>query len=136
MLRRGSIFVGLVFLLAFPMLSGTALAHHSRASYTYNAVALKGTVVDYVWGNPHVQIIWNVKEDNGNTVKWTGELASITTEIAQGLTKDSLKPGDEILLNVFPAKNGSPYCVVDEIKFPDGRYLVKSRGKPPAEAQN
>ena len=129
MFRRASLFVPLAFVLAFPMLNHVALAHHSRAAYSQTQTTLKGTVVEYDWGNPHVRVGFNVKDSGGNVVRWMGELASVTTVISDGLTKNSLKPGDEVLITGFPAKDGGPFCVVTEIRWPDGRILMQfSRG--------
>jgi len=127
MFRRASLFVGLASILAFPILNHVALAHHSSAAYSKSEVTLKGTVVEFVWENPHVRVDFNVKDNSGNVVRWTGTLASITTAIADGLTKNSLKPGDEVLMTGWPAKNGTPFCVVTGIKQGDGTLLMQSR---------
>ena len=41
-----------------PMLTSRVLAHHGNAAWSTNEVTLKGTVVDYVWRNPHVLLVW------------------------------------------------------------------------------
>ena len=51
--------------LAGVMLARPAAAHHSTAAYSANEVTLKGTIVEYDWGNPHVLIFWDVKDDSG-----------------------------------------------------------------------
>ena len=39
-----------------------ALAHHGNAAYDLdNPITLKGTVTEFVWSNPHVQIYFDVK---------------------------------------------------------------------------
>ena len=76
MLRRSLIIIAVAVGFACPMLSRPLLAHHSTAAYSANEVTLKGTVVEYDWGNPHVVVVWDVKDDSGNTVRWTGELPS------------------------------------------------------------
>src|SRR2546427_7220751 len=85
-------------MVVFPITNGILSAHHSKAHYESDdkQKTFKGTVVEYQWRNPHVYVVWDVKDDSGKVVRWTGELSSVTTSIADGLTKSSLKPGDEI----------------------------------------
>ena len=43
-------------------LPGAVSAHHSNASYDRDHQSkLKGTVVEFKWTNPHIQIIFEVK---------------------------------------------------------------------------
>src|SRR2546430_3763279 len=43
-------------------------------------------------------------DQNGKAAQWVGEMASVTSMIADGMTKDSLKIGDQILVVAFPSK--------------------------------
>jgi hypothetical protein len=127
MLRRMLVIAALlVAVAAFPMLNLPAVAHHGTALWSNNEVTLKGTVVEYTWRNPHVLVAWNVTDDKGNVVKWTGELASPESLMADGgLTKATLKPGDEVIMYVRPAKSGAPNSVVDQIKRGDGSMVLR-----------
>ena len=59
------------------LVSGPMFAHHGGAQYeTKHPVTITGTVTEYIFTNPHVQIHFDVKEDNGNTEKWIAETAS------------------------------------------------------------
>ena len=42
-----------------------------------------------------------------------------------GLTKDTLKPGDEVIMYVRAAKSGAPHSVVDQIKRGDGTMVLR-----------
>ena len=114
--------LGLVAVFAIP--SGVALAHHSNAEYGDKMVTMKGTVKEYRWRNPHVTVVWDVKETDGKTTTWRGELASITSVLGHGLTKNSLKAGDEIKIAVFPSKLGTPESVIVYITRPDGTVVL------------
>src|ERR1700740_3197265 len=81
---------------AFLMFGAAVLAHHSAAHYSREIMTTRGTVVQYIWRNPHVTLIWSVKNPNGETREWVGELASVTSMIADGMKKDSLKVGQEV----------------------------------------
>lgn len=111
--------------IVLPMLNHPVLAHHSTAAYQTSVVVQKGTVTDYIWRNPHVLVDWTVKDDSGKVVQWQGEMASITSVIADGLTKDSLKPGQDVIMTVLPAKSGEPRAIIAAIKLADGTTVLK-----------
>jgi uncharacterized protein DUF6152 len=126
MLRRLLTMAALIVMVSLTLMNLPALAHHGTALWSNNEVTLKGTVVQYVWRNPHVLIEWTVKDDKGNAVQWTGELASPESLMADGgMTKDTLKPGDEVIMYVRPAKSGAPNSVVDQIKRGDGTMVLR-----------
>ena len=41
-------------------LTSPVLAHHGNAAWSTSQITLKGTVVNYVWRNPHVLLIWKI----------------------------------------------------------------------------
>ena len=102
-----------------------AVAHHSKAHYGNQELTTKGTVVEYKWRNPHVFVVWDSKDQNGKTIQWIGEMNSVTSMIADGMTKNSLKPGDEVIIVVFPSKNsGSGEALIKKIMKADGTVVV------------
>jgi hypothetical protein len=105
---------------------GVASAHHSRAGYDSDdkQLTLKGIVTEYKWKNPHVFIVWDTKDANGKVVQWVGELSSVSTMISEGMNKQSLKPGDEILVTAVPAKEGKPQSLIRKVVKPDGKVVV------------
>lgn len=108
----------------FNMPSSVTLAHHSNAEYGDKLTTMNGTVVEYRWRNPHVTVVWDAKDANGKVVRWRGELASIGSVMGHGLTRSSLKPGDEIRIAVFPSKLGTPESVIVDILRPDGTVVL------------
>jgi hypothetical protein len=114
--------LALVTVFAIP--SGIAFAHHSNAEYGDKMATMTGTVVEYRWRNPHVTVVWDVKDANGKVVTWRGELASVTSVMGHGLTKNSLHPGDEIKIAVFPSKLGTPESVIVYITKTDGTVVL------------
>jgi len=126
MLRPTLLITVMVALVAFPILNTPVVAHHGTALWSANEITLKGTVVEYVWRNPHALVIWDVKDDKGNVVQWTGELASPETLMGDGgMTKNTLKPGDEVIIYVRPAKSGAPHSVIDQSKRADGTMVLR-----------
>ena len=125
MLRRSMTLLVFALVFLFPAFQRPALAHHSTAQFSIDDITLRGTVVEYDWGNPHVVVVWDVKDNSGKVVRWTGELASVTSLLADGLTKNSLKPGDDVIMNVRPAKSGTPNGIISQIKRGDGTMVLR-----------
>lgn len=108
------------------MFSFSVAAHHGNAAWTTTETALKGTIIDFVWRNPHVLLTWSTKDDTGKEVQWTGEVGSPESMMADdGWTKQTFKPGDELILIVRTAKSGVPNAVIDQIKRPDGTVVMR-----------
>jgi hypothetical protein len=127
MVRRILMIAVLVAMVGFPLLNLPVLAHHGSAAWGPNEVKENGTIVSFLWRNPHVLVVYNVKDANGNVVQWTGELNSPETEQQQnGLTKDSLKAGEEVIVFGHPAKNGAHNSLITRINRPDGTNVVLS----------
>jgi hypothetical protein len=115
-------------LAAIVLLSVTSpvVAHHGNAAWSTTEVTLKGTVVDFVWRNPHVLLVWTTKDDSGKSVQWTGEVGSPESMMADdGWTKQTFKPGDELILVLRAAKSGVPNGVIDQIKRADGTVVMR-----------
>ena len=103
--RRAVLVVGAGLLLA----AMPVFAHHSfKAEYDDNhPITLNGTVTKVTWKNPHVQLYLAVKDEAGKVTNWELELDSPNMLMSQGWKVDSLKPGDHVTANGFPAKNGA-----------------------------
>jgi hypothetical protein len=100
-------------------------AHHSFAAEYDSAkpVTLKGTVTKMEWMNPHARFYVDVKDDKGATVGWELELGSPNGLMRRGWTRNSLKPGDSILVEGYLAKDGSKLANARQITLADGRKV-------------
>ena len=126
MLRAVLMVAVLAAIVLSPMLTSPIQAHHGNAAWSTTEVTLKGTVVDYTWRNPHVLLFWTTKDDSGKTMQWTGEVGSPESMMADdGWTKDTFKPGEELVLVLRPAKSGVPNGVIDQIKRADGTVVMR-----------
>ena len=104
--KLGAISFLVVFVLAASL---PLLAHHGNASYdTEKTVTVKGTVTDYIWANPHVFVKVDAKDDNGNTQHWVIEAQNLVAQSDLGWSNTMFKPGDQVVIDVTPAKNGRP----------------------------
>jgi hypothetical protein len=100
----------LVFILAagFLRFAEPAWAHHGVSGYDMDKViTLTGTVASFDWSNPHCLIHLDVKDSNGDHKDWIIELAAPTIMRRNGWTKDSMKPGDAVVAETHPARNGA-----------------------------
>jgi len=98
------------FLLATILLAATsaaAFAHHGTSRYDLaKSITLTGTVTGFDWGNPHCLVHMDVKNENGDVQHWTLELASPFTMSRAGWTRNSMMPGDMIVAQTHPARDG------------------------------
>ena len=98
-----------VLVVAFVAVSVQLFAHHGAASYdTSRTVTVSGTVTEYIWANPHVFLKVDTKDDSGNTSHWVIEAWNPVTQTGRGWTKNTFKPGDEVVVDVTPARNNQP----------------------------
>jgi Family of unknown function (DUF6152) len=107
------------------ILSLPLLAHHGVAAYDMTKnITLKATVTEWVWSNPHCILQFDVTDDRGQVVQWTAETENPSSMIHQGWTRQSMKPGDQITVTVYQAKNGKPIARIIGILLPNGQKLA------------
>jgi hypothetical protein len=100
-------------------------AHHGNAAYDEkNPITIKGTVTEYAWVNPHVQIYLDVKDEKGGVAHWSVETYSPGKLIRAGWSKDVIKPGDLVSITLVPAKSGAPVGFLHKLVLPDGKVLT------------
>jgi hypothetical protein len=101
-----------------------AFAHHGGAAYdAKNPLTLKGTVTDFKFINPHVQIYFDAPDEQGNPVHWNCESIDPAMLMRQGWTHDILKPGDKITITGNPAKSGAKVMVLRNLVLANGTQL-------------
>jgi hypothetical protein len=106
-------------------------AHHSfAAEYDSKApVKFKGVITKLDWMNPHVYFYVDVKEENGNVIHWACEAANPNSLARRGWKKNSLKPGDEVSVDGFRAKDGSFTMNTRSIVLADGTKVFSGEGE-------
>ena len=108
-------------------LSGTSLwEHHSLAAEfdQKKPISLSGTLTKLDWRNPHAWLYMDVKNSSGGIDKWECELGSPNAMTRAGFTQDSVKLGDEIVLDGILAKKGTNICSTRTVKAKDGRTVL------------
>ena len=102
------------------------LAHHAfGGEFDANRpVKLQGAVTKVEWVNPHAWIHLAVKKADGSTEEWMVEGGTPNTLLRQGITKNSLLPGTEIVVDGYQTKDHSLNRANGrDVTFPDGRKL-------------
>ena len=102
-----------------------AVAHHAFAAEfdSNKTVTVKGTVGKVEWTNPHIWIYVDTKDESGTVTRWQCEGGSPNTLTRQGWSRDSLKPGQQVSIEGFRAKNGSNTCNSRVVTTADGKRL-------------
>ena len=85
-----------------------SLAHHRiEAQFDpHRPVMLRGTITKIAWINPHVEFFVEVMDATG-TMSWTLEMGSPNQQLMKGWKIDTLKQGDHVLVDAYPARDGS-----------------------------
>jgi len=126
----------LVIVLAVGVLLSVPLfAHHGGAAFDIGkSVTLTGTVTQWVYSNPHLLLMLDVKGEDGMVVKWLVETQAPGIMYPAGYRKDSFKPGDEVTVTVEPVKNGRPIGRIQKVVLANGTTLggINSVPIPPA----
>jgi len=109
---------------ALLMLVVPTFAHHGTAGEdTSKLVTIKGTVTDFQFINPHVQIYVDVKDEQGNVQNWNGELSNALVLHRAGWNSKIIKPGDQITLNGYQSKKKTPFLRLTTVVLADGKEL-------------
>ena len=120
--RLGAVVAGGLLVAALP---GAAAAHHSFAA-EFDAdqpVTLQGTITRMEWINPHTWMHVDVKNEDGTTTPWMIEGGTPNTLFRRGFTREAVRPGTEITIEGYRAKNGANRANGRDLILPDGSRL-------------
>jgi hypothetical protein len=102
-----------------------AHAHHSFAAEFDGSRSLRltGTITRIEWSNPHSYFFINVKDEKGNVANWGCEGAGPGALTRRGWKKGDVKLGDTLIVDGYPAKDGSHLIDARRVTLPDGRSV-------------
>ena len=89
------------------LLGVSAYAHHSFAATYFEdkTVTVEGDLVQFLYRNPHSFVHVEVKQPDGTTVRWAVEWGAGGQLGRQGVTRETLKPGDHVIVVGNPGRN-------------------------------
>jgi hypothetical protein len=93
--------------------AGTAYAHHSFAA-TYledQSVQIEGELVQFLFRNPHSFVHVMVKEPDGKLERYAVEWGGAGQLGGQGVTRETLKAGDHVVITGSPGRNPEDHRV-------------------------
>ncbi len=104
------------------LLSLPALAHHNyRLRFDYDAmITVTGVVTKFDWKNPHVEFFMDVEDENGDVSNWLMPTGAPGVLTRNGITPDTVLPGDKLVVTGAPARNGSNEMRARNIILEDG----------------
>ncbi len=112
-----------IALIALAIATAPVFAHHGASAFDPSKeITIDGTVTNFVFSNPHVQVFFQTINNQGVTEAWQGELPAPNTLIRAGWSKRTLKPGDPVTIIGFPAWKGQRVLWI--------RKIVGALGQP------
>jgi hypothetical protein len=113
---------------------GTALAHHSFSMFDMKATkTITGTVKQFEWTNPHTWLWIYVANEKGDMEQWGIEGMSPNFLGRRGWSKNTLKPGDKVTLDIHPLRNGEHGGTFLNVTLPDGKVMKMFGAEIPDE---
>jgi hypothetical protein len=110
-----------------PVLCAAPLAAHHAFASEFDAakpIRFQGTVTKMEWINPHAWIHVSVKKPDGTVEEWMIEAGTPNTLFRRGLTKNSLLPGTEVIVDGYQAKDGALRANGRDLTLPNGKTLL------------
>jgi len=101
------ILLGLVIAVGAFMTAAPAFAHHSFAATYFEdkKMTIEGNLVQFLFRNPHSFVQVEAPDDSGKMVRWAIEWAGGGQLGQQGVTRETLKPGDHVIIVGNPGRN-------------------------------
>jgi hypothetical protein len=84
-------------------------AHHSFAAHYFEqqSVSIQGELVEFEYVSPHAWVHVMVKDDKGQMQRFSAEWANPNRLRQLKITKDTIKPGDYLIITGSPGRNAS-----------------------------
>jgi hypothetical protein len=85
---------------------GPAFAHHSTAAYEFSTTTIAGTVLEFRYTNPHSILVLRQNSATGHATIWHLEGYPPAALVREGFSRNSLRPGDQIILQIQRLRSG------------------------------
>jgi hypothetical protein len=107
---------------------GAAAAHHAQAPFfdQDKTVEVRGTVLRWVFRNPHPVLEVEAPGASGGTVVWEVQFAPATVLAKRGWTADTFRPGDRVVATGHPSRAPGTFGLEHrDIQRADGSPIVR-----------
>lgn len=103
----------------------TSIAHHSFEMFDRgNPINISGEVREFQWVNPHTWIqLLVTDEQSGEVIEWSIEGRSPNVLVRRDWTRNTLLPGEEVTLTIYPLRNGDPGGAIITVEKADGTII-------------
>ena len=101
-----------------------ALPHHSNVAYeVQKVITITGVVKSFEWVNPHTWLHVVVDDGKGGKVEWECEGRAPGVLGRAGWSRNILKAGETVTVDMSPAKDGSKTSIIARVTKADGTVL-------------
>lgn len=107
-------------------------AHHSFGAFYHEdqTVSLEGTISEFRYINPHAWVYIDARDVSGVVRSVGAEWANPGRLNQQGIRKDTLKPGDHVIITGSPSRDPSEYKLhLKKIERPTDGWAWAGRGE-------
>ena len=104
----------------------SVVAHHAFAAEFDEKKPIKfpeATVTKVMLINPHSWIYVDVKQADGKVENWAIEAGSPNILMRRGITRDTLKVGEKIVIEGYQSKDGTHRANGRDLTLPNGQKL-------------
>ena len=122
----------MLLVVAAAAVAAPAAAHHSYgATYDLNKqVTLEGKLVQFVYRNPHSFVTLQAPDSAGKQQRWAVEWSGTGQLGGQGVTRESLRAGDQIVIVGRPSRvSGEFRLLMVSLKRPSDGFSWGTRGE-------
>ena len=103
-----------ILIVALASLAGPRVFAHHSFSATYledQSITIEGELVQFIFRNPHSFVHVMVTEKDGAKVRYAVEWGGAGQLGGQGVNRETLKPGDVIVISGSPGRNPAEHRV-------------------------
>lgn len=134
MTRRTLTLIGGVLLVGGLLLTAsTGAAHHSIAGI-YDAsrpVTMTGVVREFRFVSPHPWVVIDVTGSGGQARPWRSEMDNLFELAGVGITAETLKAGDRVVVTGHPARSGAESLYVRQLDRAADGFRYEQIGNSP-----
>ena len=95
------------------VLAAAAYAHHSFAATYFEdqTATVEGKLVQFLFRNPHSFVHVEAPDDKGEVQTWAIEWGGGGQLSREGVSRDTLKPGDHVIVSGNPGRNPADHRI-------------------------